>query len=102
MKLQNEIKIVRLVTGEELLCTVSSDLNKTVNTLTDVAILIPTEANSLGLAPFMGYSTAYDSKEGMDVEDKFIMFVVDPVETLKKQYQTMFAKILTPPSKILM
>ena len=102
MKLQNEIKIVRLVTGEELLCTVSSDLNKAVYTLTDVAILIPTEANSLGLAPFMGYSTAYDSKEGMDVEDKFIMFIVDPVETLKKQYQTMFAKILTPPSKILM
>ena len=60
MKPQNEIKIVRLVTGEELLCTVSSDLNK------------------------------------------FIMFIVDPVETLKKQYQTMFAKILTPPSKILM
>ena len=50
----------------------------------------------------MGYSTAYDSKEGMGVEDKFIMFVVDPVETLKKQYQTMFAKIFTPPSKILM
>ena len=102
MKLQNEIKIVRLVTGEELLCTVSSDPNKAVYTLTDVAILIPTEANSLGLAPFMGYSAAYDSIEGMSVEDKFIMFVVDPVETLKKQYQTMFAKIFTPPSKILM
>lgn len=55
----SDIKIVRISTGEELLCTVDSS-NKDHLTLSDVAILIPTEANSLGLAPFMAYSDAKD------------------------------------------
>jgi hypothetical protein len=93
----SDIKIVRISTGEELLCTVDSS-NKDHLTLSDVAILIPTEANSLGLAPFMAYS---DAKDGMEIPRSYIMFMVDPVETLKKQYQTMFSKIITNESKLI-
>jgi hypothetical protein len=93
----SDIKIVRISTGEELLCTVDSS-NKDHLTLSDVAILIPTEANSLGLAPFMAYS---DAKDGMEIPRSYIMFMVDPVKTLKKQYQTMFSKIITNESKLI-
>lgn len=93
----SDIKIVRISTGEELLCTVDSS-NKDHLTLSDVAILIPTEANSLGLAPFMAYS---DAKDGMEIPRSYVMFMVDPVETLKKQYQTMFSKIITNDSKLI-
>jgi hypothetical protein len=93
----SDIKIVRISTGEELLCTVDSS-NKDHLTLSDVAILIPTEANSLGLAPFMAYS---DAKDGMEIPRSYVMFMVDPVETLKKQYQTMFSKIITNESKLI-
>jgi len=93
----SDIKIVRISTGEELLCTVDSS-NKDHLTLPDVAILIPTEANSLGLAPFMAYS---DAKDGMEIPRSYVMFMVDPVETLKKQYQTMFSKIITNESKLI-
>lgn len=88
------IKIVRLSTGEELLCTVdSSKAYMNTLTLSDIAILIPTQANKLGLAPFMAYATA---KDGMEVKRDFVMFIVDPVEDLKAQYQEMFSKIITP------
>ena len=93
----SDIKIVRISTGEELLCTVDSS-NKDHLNLSDVAILIPTEANSLGLAPFMAYS---DAKDGMEIPRSYVMFMVDPVETLKKQYQTMFSKIITNESKLI-
>ena len=93
----SDIKIVRISTGEELLCTVDSS-NKDHLTLSDVAILIPTEANSLGLAPFMAYS---DAKDGMEIPRSYVMFMVDPVETLKKQYQSMFSKIITNDSKLI-
>jgi hypothetical protein len=93
----SDIKIVRISTGEELLCTVDSS-NKDHLTLSDVSILIPTEANSLGLAPFMAYS---DAKDGMEIPRSYVMFMVDPVETLKKQYQTMFSKIITNESKLI-
>lgn len=92
----SDIKIVRLATGEELICTVKP--TDTGLNLQDVAILIPTQQNSLGLAPFMAYS---DASKGFDVAMDFVMFTVDPVADLKSQYQTMFNKVLTPDSKII-
>jgi hypothetical protein len=95
--MSDNIKIVRLSTGEELIAELHWEGNHAV--LKDVAILIPTQQNSLGLAPFMAYSNA---KDGMHVEDRFVMFCVDPVDGLKKQYQNMFSKIITPePQKII-
>ena len=92
-----DIKIVRLATGEELLCEVSGGPDH--YTLKDVAILIPTQQNSLGLAPFMAYS---DAPKGMAVSSQFVMFMVDPVADLKKQYQQMFSKVITPDSKLVL
>lgn len=95
----SDIKIVRLSTGEELICEVHSVEGRLdLKTLKDIAILIPTQQNSLGLAPFMAYSNA---PKGMTVATNFIMFMVDPVEDLKKQYQSMFSKVITPTQKII-
>ena len=86
----SEVKIVRLSTGEELLCTVKDETTRLV--LTDVAILIPTQQNQLGLSPFMAYSNA---PKGMTVERSFVMFIVDPIADLLSQYQKMFSKVIT-------
>ena len=99
----SEIKILRLSTGEELITTVIKTENTstrgTLYHLTDTAILIPTEANQLGLAPFMAYSTAM--RDGFTIAEKDIMFLVDPVDDLKTQYQNMFSKIMTPNSQVI-
>lgn len=94
-----DIKIVRLATGEELICEVKSVEGRLdLKVLVDVAILIPTQQNSLGLAPFMAYSNA---KEGMTISTDFIMFIVEPVEGLLQQYKQMFKpnSIITPSEK---
>jgi len=93
------IKIVRLSTGEELLAKVKEGSSSDYVHLSDVTILIPTESNSLGLAPFMAYS---DTKDGFELSKNFIMFAVDPVDGLKNQYEKMFSKIitLTPPKVV--
>jgi len=85
------IKIVRISTGEELIADVKEADGKIV--LTDVAILIPTQQNQLGLAPFMAYS---DASKGFDINTSMVMFMVDPVQDLQNQYQQMFSKIVTP------
>ena len=88
----SEVKIVRLATGEELICEINKTETEGVWRFKDVAILIPTQANSLGLAPFMAYSDApYD----MEINEKFIMFIVEPVADLKSQWQKMFSKVIT-------
>jgi len=85
------IKIVRISTGEELIADVKEADGKII--LTDVAILIPTQQNQLGLAPFMAYS---DASKGFDINTSMVMFMVDPVQDLQNQYQQMFSKIVTP------
>ena len=92
----SNIKIVRLATGEELICEVTGGPDH--YTFKDVAILIPTQQNSLGLAPFMAYS---DAPKGMVIASNFVMFIVDPVQNLKNQYQTMFSKVVTQDKKII-
>lgn len=97
----SEIQIMRLSTGEELICTVSTESTSsrgTVYHLTDIAILIPTEQNSLGLAPFVPYSTA--STKGVTIAEKDVMFVTEPVDDLRTQYQNMFSKVMTPQQNI--
>ena len=93
----SDIKIVRISTGEELICDVT-EVTGGQYIFKDVAILIPTEANQLGLAPFMAYSNASD---GIEMNNDFIMFMVDPVEGLRNQYQNMFGKVMTPDKKII-
>jgi len=92
------IQIVRLNSGEELLCHTESTPNGYYN-LTDVAILIPTRENSIGLMPFMPYSTA---SESMSIKTDFIAFITDPVEGLIEQHQQMFSRIITRNSKIVL
>ena len=92
----SNIKIVRLTTGEELIC--DAKVNSTDQViLKDVAILIPTQQNQLGLAPFMAYS---DAKDGFNTTMASIMFIVEPVSELKNQYQQMFSKVITPTSNL--
>lgn len=90
------VKIVRLITGEELICTIDSDDGITYS-ISDVAILIPTQQNSLGLAPFL----AYANYTKLDLKHSQVMFVLDPVDELANQYRTMFGKIHTQTRKII-
>jgi hypothetical protein len=99
--MSSKIQIMRLSTGEELICTVSTESTSshgTVYHLTDIAILIPTEQNSLGLAPFVPYSTA--PTKGVTIAEKDVMFVTEPVDDLRTQYQNMFSKVMTPQQNI--
>lgn len=88
-------QIVRLTSGEELLATVKS--TSTGLTLSDIAILIPTQQNSLGLAPFMAYGD-YDE---IHIDNKDIMFTIKAVKELAGQHQEMFRKIVTPTTNII-
>lgn len=90
------VLIVRLTTGEELIAQVE-EKGEAIH-LQDVAILIPTQQNSLGLAPFMAYS---DASKGFTIQPKDVMFVVSPVKDLENQYNQMFGKLLTPQKKII-
>ena len=92
----SNIQIVRLTSGEELIADVTIQTDGYL--LSDVAILIPTQQNQLGLAPFMAYGVP---KDGIFFKNEHIMFLIEPVDGLRQQYQTMFGKVITPPTSII-
>jgi hypothetical protein len=92
----SNIQIVRLTSGEELIAEVTTQADGCL--LKDIAILIPTQANQLGLAPFMGYGV---TSEGIFFKDAHIMFAINPIDPLRQQYQEMFSKVILPPTSII-
>mgnify|MGYP003636332364 CR=1 FL=1 len=89
--MKKELQIVRLTTGEELVCEVTEFPEHQVQ-LSDVAIIIPTEGG-IGMMYFMPYA---DLGEGIVIDASHVMWATTPNEELAARWKTMFKKILTP------
>lgn len=92
----SEIKIVRLCTGEEVLCKAE----KTDNgwKMTKAALIVPADrAGSIGLMGWMPYTKAYDN--GIEVADKDVMFAIEPHDELYNEYNQAFGSGLVVPKK---
>ena len=94
--MENEIKLFRLYTGEELIArlTLMENGDYFARNLT---ILIPTQSNSLGLAPFMPYTTIAET--GVELKAKDVMFITSPVSELSDRYKEIHGDLITPPEK---
>ena len=89
------VKIVRLNTGEELLCAVK-ELNDESYHLTDVSIIVPTQEKSIALMPYMPYSNI--SKDGITVKKEFVMFTVDAQKDLANHHKEIYSSLVLPNS----
>lgn len=91
------IKIVRLKSGEELLGELT--INEDVFSMKNISLILPTE-KGIGLMDYMPYSSVPEN--GLDITSDFVAWVVDPVEGLLKQYQSIHSKIVTPSQKLIL
>ena len=92
------VQLVRLTSGEELLTDV--DLNgidtETV-ILKDTLCLIPAGEGKIGFMPFMPYTKA---KDGLELDMKHIMFMVEPNDALLEQHRNATSELAVPSKKI--
>ena len=84
------MKIVRLTTGDEIICKVEETENSV--TITDAFSMVATEPGKIGFIPFM----AYAKDEKFVVDKKFVVMVVDPVDEIVDQIRAMTSGIVTP------
>tara|TARA_Y100000310_G_scaffold299136_1_gene333697 strand:+ start:484 stop:807 length:324 start_codon:yes stop_codon:yes gene_type:complete len=89
----NNIKIVRLSTGEELVCKLLEDSEDSV-ILKDPAILIPAGRDQLAFGQWMPYAK-YEN--GVEINKRFIIFTVECQDDLKNQYNSTFGNGLVVP-----
>ena len=93
-----EIKLIRLVSGEEIIAEMEEIENTKDILIKDAIILIPAGEGKIGIMPFMPYTKA---KNGLTLRIKDIMFMVEPVEDLVTQFKTARSGIVTAPKRIL-
>ena len=84
----SEVKIVRLQTGEEIICKVADGSIEGTKCLKKPAIIIPVGQGKIGLSPWLPYAEI-DSK-GVEVKENNIMFIIDPVDEFLNEYNTAF------------
>lgn len=89
----SDIKLVRLVTGEELLC---KRVPGTASAYKDIAIIIPQGAGNLGIMQFMPYATFNE----VNFKEQHVMFEVEPKQELVNEYNKVYGSgLVTPPAK---
>ena len=94
---EDKIKLVRLTSGEELIANVDmKDSNKPV--LHNAIIMIPAGEGKIGFMPWLPYTKA---ELGLPIKHEDIMFMVDPLDELKDQFNQARSGIVTPPSGVI-
>jgi hypothetical protein len=94
----SDIKMVRLSSGEEIICKWSVDTTSegNVHVLKDCAILFPMGQGKLAFAKWMPYLSEDQHKTGIKINEKFVMFVVALDDEMKNQYQGMISGLVVP------
>jgi hypothetical protein len=90
-----EVKIVRLNSGEEIICNYKVT-GKTA-TIKDPAVLIPSQEGKLLLARWLPY--AKHPEDGIEIPITQVMFVVEPQKDLADHYTTVVVNNLVIPGK---
>ncbi|SVC04793.1 uncharacterized protein METZ01_LOCUS257647 [marine metagenome] len=94
----SDVKIVRLKTGEEILCEYRVSEHRKMTHIKNGLMIVPTE-QSIGFIPFMVYADLPDNT--FSVKSSHVLWVVDPVSDLVDRHQETFNTIVAPESKII-
>jgi len=85
------VKIVRLNSGEEILCNLTT--TDTHHTLKDPLIIIPQPNGQIGFMNWMPYASM---DAGVEISNSFIAFVLNPDEQLNKEFHSYTSGIIVP------
>lgn len=97
--MSENVNIVRLTTGEEIVCqlTTIDNAGQIAYNIREAAVLIPNPVDGrLMFGRWLPYAKTTD---GITIDSKFVMFITEPTEDLKQHYVTTIVNNLAVPSK---
>ena len=87
------VKIVRLNSGEEIICNV--ELDGEYQIIKKPCIIIPTGKGNIGLMPWLAYGDI--GEEGIKVKESFVAFTFNPSAQMRNEYSQAFGSGLVIP-----
>ena len=95
--IMSDIKIVRMYTGEDVLCKLKKTGEGFVQ-IDDAVVIVPTQQNSVQFIPWSPFS---DEKETITVAEDKVVFITEPRSDFVNQHKQMFGGIVAPDQKII-
>lgn len=97
------VKLIRLLNGEELMAEVvnSSDFKVTIKDAIRVVVMPqkdPKAPPSIGFAPWLEFS---EDKQ-IELDKSHVLFVVTPIKEFVNQYNSLFGGIVTATTKLIL
>ncbi len=89
------VKIVKLVNSEEILCDLVSQDDK-VTKVKNPTLLVP-HNNNVAMVPYMPFA---NYEKGLEIPSSQVMFVVGARDEVAKQFEGQFNPLVTPSNKI--
>lgn len=96
-KKNDNVKIVRLTTGEELICEATESNGGW--TISKALLLVPVSLQNMQMIPWLAY--AKHPEEGLFLPEKIIAFTVEAEDRLKAEHEKAFSKIIAPSNELL-
>jgi hypothetical protein len=92
------VKLIRIVTGEEIVAEVVSETDDTI-TVKNGLVVLPT-GQSIGFAPWATVISKDDPEITMD--RKHVIYVAEVQDSVSEKYQDMFSVIKAPSKKLVL
>jgi hypothetical protein len=89
------VKLIRVVTGEEIVAEVVSETDDTI-TVQNALVVLPTN-NGVGFAPWATVVSKDDPE--ITVSRNHLVYVAEVQEDVSSKYKEMFGNIITPAEK---
>ena len=89
------VKIVKLVNSEEILCELVSQ-DETTTKVKNPTLLVP-HNNNVDMVPYMPFA---EYEKGLEIPSSQVMFVVDARDEVVEQFEQQFNPLVTPTKKI--
>ena len=89
------VKLIRVVTGEEIVAEVVSETDDTI-TVQNALVVLPTN-NGVGFAPWATVISKDDPE--ITVSRNHVIYMVELQDSISKKYKEMFGNIITPEEK---
>lgn len=87
------MNLVRLTTGEEIVCKLEEDGDFYV--ISEGVIIVPTGDGKVGMVPFVPYGKG----DPIRVKKQFVMFVTEPHTDIEDYVRRMLTGIQVPPKQ---
>lgn len=94
--MEKKMELIRLSSGEEVIGNVTDNGDSV--TIKNGYSLLPAGEGKIGFMPFMAYTKA---KDGITIDKRFVLFVVEPATELADQVRQMDTGLTVPKNRII-